>query len=118
MLRTKSPEGDKVQVRRRQHHLDPDENENGMTATERGKKADGKQCPGYDEEDLKRGRHRGANWIGERTRPARWFRRRAETISSLNFASAGHGESIRKVRDREDARATQAGAPRVIVSPP
>ena len=39
-LRIETPEGDEIQVRRRQHHLDADENENRVTPAERREQAD------------------------------------------------------------------------------
>src|SRR5437867_1138746 len=51
--RSETPERNEIQIRRREHHLDPDENENGVTATQRGEKPDGKQRRRDNEEELK-----------------------------------------------------------------
>src|SRR5678815_5411418 len=51
--RSETPECDKIQVRRCEHHLDPDQDKNCMTPTEGRKQADGKQRRGNDEEELK-----------------------------------------------------------------
>src|SRR5437667_708060 len=125
MPRTKTPERDEIQVRRGKHQLDADQDENRVTPAQCGEQADGKQRSRYDEENLESWGHCVTNWIGERTRLACWFRRRAETSFSLNLVSAGREEVARKARDREDAPAntrdacaTQVGIPRVIASPP
>ena len=49
-LRAETPEGDEIQVRRGEHHLDADENENGVPPAQRGEQADAKERGGNDEE--------------------------------------------------------------------
>ena len=39
-LRAETPESDEIQVGGREHHLDADQNENGVTPAERGEQAD------------------------------------------------------------------------------
>ena len=40
-----TPEGDEIKIRRREHHLDADEHEDGVTPAERGEQADTKTGP-------------------------------------------------------------------------
>jgi hypothetical protein len=40
-FRTETPEGNKIQIRGREHQLNADQNENGVTSAERGEQADG-----------------------------------------------------------------------------
>ena len=49
-LAPESPERDEIQVRCREHHLDPDQNENGVSPTQRGEEADREQS-GRDNEE-------------------------------------------------------------------
>lgn len=56
-LRTEAPERNEIQIRRCQHHLDTDENENSVTPAERGEQSDAEQRRRYDQEKLKRGIH-------------------------------------------------------------
>src|SRR6202171_6719362 len=56
-LRTKTPEGNEVQVGRGQHHLDADQNKNGVAPAERGEQSDAEQCRGDDEEESESGCH-------------------------------------------------------------
>jgi hypothetical protein len=51
--RSETPERDEIQVRSREHHLNPDQDENRVPPTEGGKQADGKQRRGNDDEELK-----------------------------------------------------------------
>src|SRR6266403_6281341 len=53
-LRSKSPKRDEIDVRRGQHHLDPDQNENRVTTAQRSEKPDAKQCGRDDEQDRQR----------------------------------------------------------------
>ncbi len=43
------PKRDEIQIRRREHHLNPDENENGVTPAQGREQADRKQRRGNDE---------------------------------------------------------------------
>src|SRR5205814_9579858 len=47
------PKRDEIQIRRREHHLNPDENENGVTPAQGREQADRKQRRGNDEKSLK-----------------------------------------------------------------
>src|SRR5262249_42013744 len=55
--RSETPERNEIQVRRSEHHLDADQNENGVTPAERCEQAYGKQRRGNDEESLECGCH-------------------------------------------------------------
>src|SRR5262249_38817620 len=55
--RSETPERNEIQVRRSEHHLDADQNENGGTPAERCEQAYGKQRRGNDEESLECGCH-------------------------------------------------------------
>ena len=57
------PERDEIQIRRGEHHLDSDEDENSVTPAEGCEKADGKQRRGNDEKILERRYHGAAKWI-------------------------------------------------------
>src|SRR4029077_53640 len=71
--RSKAPERDEIQVRSREHHLNPDQNENRVPPTQDRKQADGKQRRGNDEEVLKCWCHDAVYLaFGERTPPACW----------------------------------------------
>src|SRR6266853_5061256 len=52
------PKRDEIQVRRRQHHLNPDQNENGVTPAQGREQADRKQRSGNDEKSLQCRCHR------------------------------------------------------------
>jgi hypothetical protein len=54
---TEPPERNEIQVRCCEHHLDADQNENGMAPAERGEQADAEQRCRYDEDDLECKRH-------------------------------------------------------------
>src|ERR1043166_1458002 len=60
-LRSETPECDEIQIRGRQHQLDTNQNENGVTATQCGKQANGKQCRRHDKKNLERRCHCCAN---------------------------------------------------------
>src|SRR5262249_41948925 len=62
--RSKMPERDEIQIRRGEHHLDSDEDENGVTPAECCEQTDGKQRCGNDEESLECRGHGAAKWIG------------------------------------------------------
>src|SRR6266446_2741067 len=51
-LGAEAPEGDKIQIRRGEHHLDADQNKNGVAPAQGCKQPDAKQRSGYDEENL------------------------------------------------------------------
>src|SRR5262249_50716246 len=51
--RSETPERDEIQVCRSEHHLDADQNENGVTAAQCSEKPDRKQRRGNNEEELK-----------------------------------------------------------------
>src|SRR5262249_4227216 len=57
-LRSETPERNKIQVRRGEHHLDPDEDENRMSPAQCSEQADAKKGGGNDQETLERRRHR------------------------------------------------------------
>src|SRR5205823_9603961 len=42
-LRSEPPKRDEIQIRRREHHLDPDEDKDRVTPAERGEQSDAKQ---------------------------------------------------------------------------
>src|SRR6266480_2647937 len=71
--RSKAPERDKIQVRSREHHLNPDQDKNRVTPAQGRKQADGKQRRGNDEEELKCWCHDAVYLAsGERTSLACW----------------------------------------------
>jgi len=76
-LRCESPKCDEVDVRRGQHHLDPDQNENGVTPAERGEQSDAKQCRGENEKELECWSHRVDGW---------WIERSALDVKSVGEA--------------------------------
>src|SRR5712692_4031298 len=43
-LRSEPPKRDEIQIRRREHHLDPDEDKDRVTPAERGEQSDAKQA--------------------------------------------------------------------------
>src|SRR5262249_43400979 len=57
LLRTEAPESDEVEVRGREHQLDSDQNEYGVTPAERGEQADREQRARDDKKELKSGSH-------------------------------------------------------------
>src|SRR3977135_235075 len=79
--RPKPPESDEVQIRGRQHELDPDEDEDGVAPAERREQPDREKRGRDDEAELESGRH-GISPPGKRARLARWFWRLAKTIFS------------------------------------
>src|ERR1051326_5541284 len=52
------PKGDEIQIRRREHHLNPDQNENGVTPAQDRQQSDRKQRSGNDEKSLQCRCHR------------------------------------------------------------
>src|SRR5213593_3905067 len=49
-LWSETPERDEIQIRRGQHQLDADEDENRVTPAKRRQESDGKQCTGNENE--------------------------------------------------------------------
>src|SRR5579884_4177136 len=58
LLRAKTPESDKVQIRRSQHQFNANENKDGVPPAQSSQQTDGKQRRGNNEKRLKRRGHR------------------------------------------------------------
>lgn len=56
-LRSETPERDEIQIRCREHQLDPNQNENGVTPAKRGEQTDAEQRRRDDEAKLECGCH-------------------------------------------------------------
>src|SRR3954453_15458152 len=80
--RTKSPERDEVDVRGGEHHFDANQNEDPVTAAERGKQSDGKERTGNDEKH--RQRHSDLSSMTKMSAPI------SAAVSSTPTQSKGH----------------------------
>src|SRR3954471_16231723 len=70
--RSEPPESNEIQIRCREHELDPDQDKNRVAPAEGGEETDRKKGSGDKEAELQRGDHE-APPPGERESLARWF---------------------------------------------